>query len=463
MSNKSWYISRRRALKGLGACVALPFLEAMIPTGLNARSFFDKQRPIRSAFLFMPNGVHPHLWTPESEGRSFQLSPLLQPLKGVKDDILVLGELYNKNSDTKQDGHYTKTANFLTCMKIQKTTGADINSGGISVDQLIAGHNGKETAFPSLEYALDGFKSGVDVNVGFTRLYGSAISWRTATQPNPKEIEPRQAFDRLFRNMVPGKPPKAENPWKRSVLDLVKDDADAVKRNLGAADQNKLSEYMEAIRSIELRIENAPDLRDFEARLPKEVKQEILRMDERIEDYIALTEGIDITEKTRLLLDIIVLAFWSDISRVATFMFGNSVSTRNFSFLEGVNGNHHSISHHGNIPEMMSQYEIISRWHVEQYNYLLERLKSIPEGDGNLLDNSMVVFGSGLRDGNRHSPVNLPIILGGKGGGALKTGQNINFPEKTPLANLYLTMMHVLGMENENFADSKGELCELYA
>ncbi|MEZ4774724.1 MAG: DUF1552 domain-containing protein [Bacteroidia bacterium] len=462
MSNKSWQLSRRRALKGMGACIALPFLEAMIPTGLNARSFFEKQRPIRSAFLFMPNGVHPHNWSPEGVGRNFKLSPVLQPLSPVKDDILVLGELFNKNSDTKQDGHYTKTANFLTCMKIQKTTGADINSGGMSVDQMIAGQVGGQTAFPSLEYALDGFKSGVDVNVGFTRLYGSAISWRSATQPNPKEIEPRQAFDRLFRNFVPGKPVKQENPWKKSVLDIVKDDADAMKRNLGAADQNKLSEYMEAIRSIEMRIENTPDLRDFEARLPKEVKQEILRMDERIEDYIALTEGIDITEKTRLLLDIIVLAFWSDISRVATFMFGNSVSTRNFSFLEGVNGNHHSISHHGNIPEMMAQYEIISTWHIQQYGYLLEKLKAIPEGDGTLLDNSMIVFGSGLRDGNRHSPVNLPIVVGGKGGGALKTGRNINFPEKTPLANLYLTMMNVLGMEKENFADATGELCELY-
>ncbi|MDX2245472.1 MAG: DUF1552 domain-containing protein [Bacteroidia bacterium] len=462
MSSKSWHISRRRMLKGVGVCIALPFLEAMIPSTLSAKSFFEKQRPLRTAFLYLPNGVHPDLWSPEGVGRNFKLSPILQPLAPVKDDLLVLGNLYNRNSDTKQDGHYTKTANFLTCQKIQKTTGSDVNAGGTSADQLMAGHIGKDTAFPSLEYALDGFKSGVDVNVGFTRLYGSAISWRSATQPNPREIEPRQAFDRLFRNLVPGKPPKVESPWKRSVLDIVKEDAASVKRNLGASDQNKLSEYMEAIRAIELRIENTPDLRDFEARLPKEVKQEILRMDERIEDYIELTEGIDITEKTRLLLDIIVLAFWSDISRVSTFMFGNSVSTRNFSFLPGVNGNHHSISHHGNIPEMMKQYEIITRWHIEQYGYLLERLKAIPEGDGTLLDHSMVLFGAGLRDGNRHSPVNLPIVIAGSGGGALKTGRNINFPEKTPLANLYLTMMNVLGMETESFADATGELCELY-
>lgn len=462
MSQKSWYIDRRRALKGIGATIALPFLQAMIPTGLSARSFFERNRPVRSAFLFMPNGVHPHHWTPEKTGYDFELTPILNPLKNVKDDLFVLGHLYNKNSDTKQDGHYTKTANFLTCMKIEKTTGADINSGGISVDQLIADYHGRQAIFPSLEYSIDGFKSGVDVNVGFTRLYGSAISWKSPTLPNPKEIDPRQAFDRLFRNLVPGKPPKKENPWKRSVLDIVKDDADAVKRNLGAEDQNKLSEYMEAIRAIEVRLENTPDLKDFEAQLPKDVKAEILRVDERIEDYVELTAGVDVTEKTRLLMDIIVLAFWSDISRVATFMFGNSVSNRNFSFLEGVDGNHHSISHHGNIPKFMEQYEIISRWHIEQYSYLLERLKSIPEGNGTLLDNSMVMFGSGLRDGNRHSPVNLPVLMAGKAGGTFKTGRNINFAEKTPLANLYLTMMNAVGMEKESFADATGELCELY-
>ncbi|MDW3648637.1 MAG: DUF1552 domain-containing protein [Bacteroidia bacterium] len=453
----SWNLSRRHMLKGMGASIALPFLEAMIPQ----RLFSLSKSPKRLAVLFAPNGVCPGKWAPEKEGKDFELSPILQPLKGFEDNLLVLQQLMNMKSVNSYDGHYTKTANFLTSEEISKTIGTNVHSGGVSMDQLIAQKVGGETLFPSLAYGIDRISSGVDVNVGLTRLYGSSISWKAPTQPCAKEIDPRFAFDRLFGRVVPGKVVKEENPWKKSILDVVQEDAKSLQKKLGIADQNKLEEYLESIRSIEMRLGNIEKLEEFEKSLSPDIKQELKQMDIRIDEYVDITAGIDITEKVRLMLDIIALAFWSDASRIATFMFGNSVSGRNFSFLEGVHANFHSLSHHSNDPRRMKQYELINTWHMEQLAYFLNKLRSMQEGDGNLLENSMVLFGSGLRDGNRHSPYNLPILLAGKGGGSLKSGQHLIFEKNTPFANLHLSLMNVMGCQMDSFADSTAELCEI--
>lgn len=452
-------ISRRRMLKGMGAAISLPFLEAMLPRALHRPA----RAPKRAAFLFMPNGVHPEKWTPAATGSNFELTPILKPLQGLQNDILVLTNLMNMNSDTGQDGHYTKTANFLTSMRITKTTGANINSGGISIDQLLARRYANQTIFPSLAYGIDRITSGLDANVGFTRLYGSAISWKTPTQPVAKEIDPRMAFDRLFRSFIPGKPAAQEPAWRASVLDLVMEDTRALQKDLGAADQNKLAEYLESIRSIERRIANQGKHEEFRDHITPAMLKELGHMDTRIDEYVEFHQGIDVTEKTRLMLDIIVLAFWSDATRFATFMFGNSVSNRNFSFLDGVNGNFHSTSHHKDDPRLLTQYELINRWHLEQYAYLLNRLKTIPEGDGTLLDHSAIMFGSGLRDGNRHSPVNLPIVLAGKAGGQIKQGQHLVLDDKTPLANLYQSLLRIWDIEGIQFGDSTGEMDFIYA
>jgi len=309
---------------------------------------------------------------------------------------------------------------------------------------------------------MERINAGIDGAVGFTRLYGSAISWKTPTMPCSKEIEPRMAFDRLFRTFLPDTK-KKDQIWKQSVLDLVKEDADDLQRILGRADQDKLEEYMESIRSVERRISDQEKITAFENQITPEIKKELVHLNMRIDDFNETHVGVDITEKTRQMLDIMTLAFWSDATRVSTFMFGNSVSNRNFSFLEGVNGSHHQLSHHQNSVGQLEEYRIINEWHVEQYAYFLDRLRSIPEGDGNLLDNSIIMFASGLRDGNSHSPYNLPILLGGKGGGGLKTGQNLAFKKETPLSNLYLSMANVMDMPLACFADSTGELCEIYA
>jgi hypothetical protein len=459
---KKWQISRRKMLKGVGAAIALPFLEAMA-SPLTLKTFGDTGFPVRSVFMFMPNGVHPDRWTPQGLGRNFEISPTLEPLKHLKDDILVLGQLMNRHSIFQgADGHYAKTANLLTCMQIQKTAGDNINSGGISVDQIIADHFKNDTLFPSLEYGLDRIATGVDINVGFTRLYASSISWKNATTPLSKEIDPRLAFDRLFKPFVPGNNAQ-ENPHKKSILDAVMDDAKSLKNNLGRSDQDKLEEYLESIRSIEKRINNQANIKDFSSKITPDIKKELIRVNQSIDEYVEVYAGVDVTEKTRLMFDIMALALWSDASRVITFMYGNSVSNRNFAFLDGVSGAHHSISHHMNHPKKMDEYDRITKWHIEQYGYLLDKLKSIKEGDRTLLDNSMVMFASGLRDGNRHSPRDLPIVVGGHGGGKIKSGQNLIFEENTPLANLYTSWLQTVGIEQEKFADSTRALTEIMA
>ncbi len=454
-------LNRRRALKGLGACIALPFLESLNPTSIFATSKLLEKRPQRFACLWMPNGVHPDKWNPKKYGSDFELSPILQPLKSVKDQVNILAGLTNKNSHKTLDGHYTKTANFLTSMRLANTVDAKVDSGGISLDQLMANHVGKDTVFPSLQYGLDRIRSGVDTAVGLTRLYGGTISWKSGKQPCSREIDPRMAFDRMFRKFVPGKKPLAEDPLKKSVLDIVKEDVKQLEGQLGIEDQNKLGEYLEAVHSVEKRLNDRQNLADFEAKITPDIRKELQNVDIRIDEYAEYSEGVDITDKTRLMIDIMVLAFWSDASRIATFMFGNSVSGRNFSFLDGVSGGHHAISHHKNDPRQLDQYEIISRWHIEQYAYMLQRLDSIDEGDGTLLDNSMIMFGSGLRDGNRHSPIDLPIVVAGKAGGKFKTGQHLRFPDQTPLSNLYLTMLSAMDVPVGRFADSSDTMCEL--
>src|SRR5690606_1641326 len=291
---KKWQISRRRMLKGLGACVALPFLEAMAIPGMS--SPFKGPAPIRNAFLFMPNGVHPNLWSPEQTGRGFELSRQLAPLKNLKDDILVFGELMNKNSIFDgADGHYAKTANLLTCMPIKQTIGDNISSGGISLDQVIANSVGNQTLFPSLEYGLDRIATGVDINVGFTRLYASSISWKTATQPLSKEIDPRMAFDRLFRSFVPGREVKEEQ-WKRRVLDDVMEEGKTLKRNVGSADKDNLTEYLESIRSVEKRISSEANKEKFAANITPDIVKELVRLNQDIDEYVEMYSGVDVTE-----------------------------------------------------------------------------------------------------------------------------------------------------------------------
>jgi hypothetical protein len=450
-------------LKGVGVMMGLPLLEAMAPLAAFAAKTAKPvagKPPVRLAVLYMPNGVNPQAWTPKSVGREFELSPILSPLTNVKDDILVLTDLWNSATDTG-DGHYVKTGGFLTGTTITRTTGSDLRSGNISIDQIAAQRIGNLTPLPSLELGIEPVTTGVDVNVGFTRLYGSHISWSTPTTPVAKEINPQLAFDRLFRSNIAGRRDNAGSD--QSVLDLVAADARRLRGKVGRADQLKLDEYFDSVRAVEKRIEFDRKRRSDEVQTDPLARQEIAKLGQRIKDWYndparVSERTIDHTEQVRLMLDIMVLGFWTDSTRISTFMFGNAVSGKNFSFLEGVSGGHHQISHHENKEDKLEQYKRINAWHLQQYAYMLERMKSIKEGQSTLLDNSMVLFGAGMRDGNAHNPHNLPIVLAGRAGGTLATGRHLVYEKNTPLCNLYTSMLKRVGAPVENFADSTGEL-----
>jgi hypothetical protein len=464
MGRDEFPLSRRTVLKGLGVTMFLPMLEAME----SSAAFGDTRKsngkaPVRMAVLYMPNGVNPHVWEPKGAGREFELSPTLEPLAGVKSEILVLTNLMNKHSITG-DGHYYKVAPFLTGTEIAKTTGSDLRSGGVSLDQIAAQRIGNLTPLPSLELSVEPPTTYVDINVGLTSLYGSHISWSTPTTPVTREINPQLAFDRLFRSNVGQK--KGASPQDKSILDLVLDDAKRLQGKVGSADRRKLDEYFDSVRSVEKRIAFDAARRKAEYEGDPLARKEIEKLGGRIKDYYQdpakLRErGIDHTEQVRIMLDIMVLAFWTDATRVSTFMFGNEVSGRNFSFLPGVSGGHHQISHHENDKAKLEEYRKINLWHIQQYAYMVERMRAIKEGGSNLLDNSLVMFGSGMRDGNAHSPYNLPIVLAGRGGGKLATGRHLKYEPKTPLCGLYRTMLNCVGAPVNALGDSTGELAGL--
>jgi hypothetical protein len=453
-------LSRRQVLRGLGATIALPFLNAMVPSARAAAAVAGKP-PVRMAYIFMPNGVRQDRWTPEGEGAEFKLSPILQPIDRHRGDINILTHLGHENCEGG-DGHYAKTANWLTGTKIAKTTGKDLHCG-VSVDQAFAQQFGHETRFSSLELGTEPIHTGVDFNVNYTMLYGSHIAWRTPTSPLPPEINPRFVFDRLFRENAQQR--RASALENKSVLDLVLSDAKALRSKVGTEDQQKLDQYLESIRSVEQRIEADIARVATGENLDPGLQGEIKNLDERISKIMAGNNAdpggrlrLDHTEHSRLMMDLITLAFWSDSTRASTFMFGWAVSGKNFSFLPGVTQSHHELSHHENRQEKLDQYEKINTWHVDQFAYMLDRMKSIKEGEGTLLDNSMVLFGSSLRDGNSHNPNNLPLILAGKGGGKLATGRHIMNPKDTPMCNLFLSMLQTAGVKTDRFGDSKEPL-----
>lgn len=448
-------------LKGMGAMLSLPLLEAMQPWPSLGKTSAAR-RPVRLAVLYMPNGVNPHAWTPKSSGPDFELSPILQPLSNVKQKILVLTELMNAATDTG-DGHYVKTAAFLTGTTITRTTGSDLRCGAISMDQVAAQRIGNLTPLPSLELGIEPVTTGVDTNVGYTRLYGAHIAWNTPTTPLAKEIDPQLAFDRLFR--TPASSGKTGSP-DRSVVDLVMDDAKRLQARVGKADRQKLDEYLEAVRAVERRIEFDAQRKSAEYTADPLVQKEIEKLGARIKSFYAdpaqaSERSGDHIEHVRLMLDLMVLAFWSDSTRISTFMFGNAVSNKNFSFLEGVKGAHHEMSHHENKPDKLDQYQRINTWHLAQTAYMLEKMDRIQEGESTLLDNSMVLFGAGMRDGNAHNPHNLPLVLAGRAGGTLVSGRHLTYSKNTPLCNLYQSMLRRVGAPVDRFSDSTGELAGL--
>jgi hypothetical protein len=436
--------TRRDVLRGAGVLLALPWMESLARFSTAAAPVAKPETtkpPVRFGVLFFPNGVWKGNWIPTKAGSDYELPFSLTPLADLKGDVNVFSGL-DKAHSRSGDGHYAKTANFLTGLNVVKTTGKNINVGNASVDQIIAAKQGHRTPLPSLELGIDPVISGIDSNVGYTRLYGSYISWRSASVPLAREINPRMVYERLFA--ATARPDDDD----RSLLDLTLEDAKALRGKLSRDDQFKLDEYLDAMRAVEKRITFAtkpdPDHRPAkDLAVPTAPKAGIPR---------------DHREHVKLMLDLMALAYWSDSTRVITFMFANDVSGKNFNFVEGVHGGHHDLSHHSNQKDKIEQYSRINRWHVEQFAYLARKLKSIKEGSGTLLDNCMLLLGSSMSDGNAHDPNNLPIVVAGKAGGAFKTGQHVASSRNTPLCNLYVSVLDAAGVNVKRFGDSTGPL-----
>ena len=445
-------LSRRTFLRGLGISVSLPLLESMQPVRALASTAAIRP-PVRMAFLFVPNGMHMPDWTPAREGRHFVLPRILRTMEPVRRDITILSGLTHDKGRGNGDGpgdHARSAGVFLTGVQPLKSEGSEIRAG-VSVDQLAAREVGHHTRFASLELGAEKGRQSGKCDSGYACSYSNNISWRDASTPVTKETNPRLVFERLFGSSDEAEQAESRarrRNERRSILDFVLEDARILERKVGARDRVKLDEYLTAVREIEIRLERTETTRA---------------------EYLRAIEGHDRPEgipdayedHLRLMGDMLVLAFQSDSTRIATFMLANEGSNRSYTEI-GVNQGHHSLSHHQNDPVKLARISDINEFHARQVSYVLQRLKSIPEGDGSLLDNCMILYGAGISDGNRHNNENLPVILAGRAGGAIDPGAHHRFHFETPMSNLFLSMLDRMGVHQERFGDSTGRLPGLF-
>jgi hypothetical protein len=439
-------LSRRTFLRGIGATVALPFLEAMAPRGIAAAA----ARPaVRMAFLYVPNGVNMDDWTPKETGADFQLPYILDPLRAHRNDILVLSGLTQDKGRPNGDGagdHARAAATWLTGAQPLKSEGTRIRAG-ISADQVAVEAVGRQTRFPSIELRVEPGRQGGKCDSGYSCAYENNISWRSETTPNGAEVNPRLVFERMFasgNSKSAGKGSAHRERNRKSVLDFVLEDARALSAKVGGSDRQKLDEYLAAVREIELRVESAQ--RSVNAAQAAGI----------IESY-DVPESIpeSYEQHVRLMLDMIALAFQTDSTRIATCMLSNEGSNRSYRNL-GITRGHHELSHHQGNPDNLRQIREINHFHMRQFAYLVGKLKSMPEGEGTVLDNTMLLYGASLADGNQHDHGNLPLVLAGRAGGAILPGRHIRYPKETPMCNLLLSMLNRAGVPAARLGDSTG-------
>lgn len=440
------HLSRRTVLKGLSTAIALPWLEAMGPmSSWAADAAPSKTAPNRMAFLYVPNGKNMADWTPATEGRDFELTTILEPLAPVKDDILVLTGLTADGARPHGDGggdHARALASFLTGAHPVKTDGTDIRNG-ISVDQVAASRIGDQTRLPSLEIGCEAGAMAGNCDSGYSCVYSSTMAWRSATQPLPKEVNPKLVFERLF-GAGAGSDRAKRDQLRQSVLDYVREDTRDLANKLGKSDRRKLDEYFSSIRDIEQRIARAASLPEVQT-----------------PDY-PVPAGVpaEFPEHVRLMCDLMVLAFQTDTTRICSFVLTNEGSNRAYPFA-GVPEGHHDLSHHGNDAKKKEKIRDINKFHVTQLSYLLQKLKAIPEGEGTLLDNCLIAYGSANSDGNAHNHDDLPVLLAGRGGGTIQTGRHLRYPKETPISNLWLSMLERMDVQVPFLGDSTGALSGL--
>jgi Protein of unknown function (DUF1552) len=435
------HLPRRTFLKGLGATIALPMLDAMRPA--LARPAAAKA-PLRLAFAYVPNGVTLADWTPAEAGRSFAFTRILKPLEPFRDDLMVVSGLAHQNGRALGDGpgdHARAAASYLTGVHPRKTAGADIKNG-TSVDQIIAEHLGSETRFPSIELGCDDSRTVGNCDSGYSCAYTNSISWRSETTPMPPETNPRLVFERLF-GADAGLDPETRARRlrsRRSILDLVHERTQSLVGTLGSSDRRKIDEYLHSIRDVERQIERAErDQREFEPSIEK-------------------PSGVPIAydEYVKVMFDMQILAFQADLTRVSTMMMGREGSLRTYPEI-GVPDPHHPLTHHGGKTDWIAKVTKINEFHTALFAAFIEKMKATPDGDGTLLDHSIVVYGSGLADGDRHTHEDLPVLLLGRGAG-FGMGRHVAYSKDTPMTNLFLTLADRMGVRPESIGDSTGRI-----
>jgi len=450
---KHGMMSRRSVLRGIGATIALPMLDAMIPGGGIAKAAEvaggagGAAAPVRMAALFLPNGMCYEDFLPTGKGADWQLSKTLAPFESLKSEISPLVGLALDNAWAKGDGpgdHARSAAAFLTGAHPYKTAGKDIHLG-ISMDQVAATALAGKTRFSSLELGLDKTSKAGDCDSGYSCAYVSNVAWRSPTMPLPHEVDPAALFDRLFGAAGQTSEQRAATARRlrerRSILDFVMEDSRRLNARLGSSDRQKLDEFTTSIRQIEQRIDAARNAKPIP-------KPDMQRPDGIPEVF---------SEHMQLMFDLLVLAFRMDMTRVSSYMIARDGSDRTYPEA-GVTDGHHTMSHHGNDENKINAIRKIDRFHMTQIARFIQKLKDTKEGEGSLLDNCMVMVGCGISDGDRHNHNDLPILLAGRGGGAVKPGVLRKYDRNTPLCNLYVSMLNGMGVKTTRFADSTGPL-----
>lgn len=426
-----WQLSRRTLLRGAGAALALPLLEQMLP----ARAWAAQPPPVRLLAFYVPNGMRMSAWTPSQTGSNYTMSKILQPLQPLRNELLVLSGLANTPANPNGNGaHAYGTSGFLSCTSVKRTGDVDVRAG-ITVDQVAATHLKGTTPFSSWELGTDGGNNAGACDVTLSCAYTRTISWSSPTSPRAKEVDPRAAFERLFGDDGTPEQASRRRALRLSVLDAVGEDTRRLKARLGTTDGQRLDEYLTGIRELEQRISAQASNVQCDA-----------------SGFAVSGDGF--VQRTAAFLDLMVLAFKCDLTRVITFMLGNGQSYRVFDFL-GLNSPHHAYSHHKNEQANLAALETIGIWELQQFAALLGKLAASKEPDGSsLLDNALVLFGSELADPQSHQYVNLPILLAGRGGGAIKPGRHIQYSGGEPLANLHISLLQALGYPAQTFGDN---------
>ncbi len=436
-------LPRRTFLRGLGATVALPLLDAMVPAmTVASETPADPRQLRRLGFVYMPMGCDIDRWTPAGTESLGELSPSLSPLESVKEKIAIITnmELMNAYPGT----HATSNSAFLSAAKAKWTESSDYRLA-TTVDQIAAKRIGQETRLPSLELAMDLLETVGQCDNGYACVYQNNLSWSSPTTPLPAEAHPRIVFEKLFGEGGTPEERRAALKRKASLLDGVTEEIARLERTLGPADRSKVSEYLEAVREVERRVEKA----EAEAESAPVDAERPLGVPAQYSDH------------ARLMFDLQVLALQADVTRVVTFQMARETSNRTYPEI-GVPDPHHPLTHHGGNPEKIAKMAKINHFHVSLFAYFLERLNAVREGEGSLLDHTLYLYGSGMGDPNKHDHTNLPIIVAGGAAGAMRGGRHIRYDEPTPLANLHLTLLAKVGVELETFADSSGKVDGLF-